>query len=169
MLNKNAILTPNSQFCREILLSEYTHFFRRFIWTEKLNSADVILFWMYGFCLRVLSIFPDSSTKLKWGPFLRSYRYFSGFPENFSELWVFFRFWRILPNSIFPEFWSIFFKVSQDFPLSSMETYCKEWSMPWRSKQWMLKCWNDENAKNGNEVKSLCRLPAFNLRLVTGL
>ena len=25
--------------------------FRRFLWTEKLNSADVILFWMYGCCI----------------------------------------------------------------------------------------------------------------------
>ena len=36
-----AILSQN-------FLSEFTHFFRRFLWTEKLNSADVILFWMYG-------------------------------------------------------------------------------------------------------------------------
>ena len=36
-------------FCCEILLSQFTHFFRRILGTEKVESADWVAFRMYGY------------------------------------------------------------------------------------------------------------------------
>ena len=84
------------------------------------NHLVLMLFpkhsWKTLFCLRVLSIFPDSSTKLKWGPFLRSYRYFSGFPENFSEFEYFSDFGVFFPIVFFRSFEVYFSKYLKIFP-----------------------------------------------------
>ena len=40
-----------THFCRNILSSRFTHFFRRILETEKAESADWVAFRMYGQCM----------------------------------------------------------------------------------------------------------------------
>ena len=63
----------------------------------------------------------------------RSHQYFSGFSEYFSDLWVFFQIFCILPTSIFPDLLSIF-HILQPLEyffqiLSSFSEFCPKKSL----------------------------------------